>query len=128
MRRAHTGMAVLTVAACGMAGLPGAEPTIGPPTPNQCAVDVVNGRSVSLGVTLYTRGVHDLGTLAPSATRRHAEECTARSWTVRGVPRSEAPTDPEAPGSVGRSGIPEVPPVVSRTVDVRPGVVVTVVL
>ena len=130
MRLGFTTVVALLVTACGtLPSLRRPEPSRGPPADNECAVDIVNGRGVALAVTLYSRSANDLGVLQPSRTVRYAEECTPRSWTVNGIPRSVADPDPKQPPQQVE-GVPvlNVPGVVSQTVEVRPGVVVRVVL
>ncbi len=129
MRTAPPTLLALALSACGMNSLRSPPPAAGPPAENECAVDVVNGRSVPMGVTLYSRSANDLGVLQPSRTVRYAEECTARSWTVTAIPRSTPAPDPKEPTKEPWSDpVPDNPRPFSQTVDVRPGTVVQVVL
>ena len=131
--RAGVLLVLFLCAACGTRGLRQPAASAGPPAENECAVDVVNGSSLPMAVVVYSRSANDLGILEPSRTVRYVEECTPRSWTVTGIPRSvpgsqptqppSQPSEPDlAPPTPERSGP------VSQTVDVRPGTVVQVVL
>lgn len=131
MRMAHTVLAVLVLAGCGTLPAPRHAPlSPGPPADNECAVDIFNGQDVPMSISLQSRAANELGTLEPSRTFRYAEECTPRTWTITGVPRSVPVSKPEdearSSGSV-RARI-EPPGVVTQSVEVRPGVVVRVVL
>lgn len=130
MRVAVLGIvAGLVAGACGPTqGRRQPEPSVGPPADNECAVDIVNGHDYPLAVTLYSRSVNDLGVLGPSRSVRYAEECTARAWTVRAYPSAAPKPDPGDSPNAPTPVRPDLPSSVTRSVDVRPGVVVQVVL
>lgn len=99
----------------------------GPPADNECAVEIVNQSGVPMGVTIHTRSTYDLGVVRPGRSVRYKEECTARTWTVTGLPRLDPVRDPED----GASEPPTRPPppgMVTRQFEVRPGEVTRVVL